>query len=209
MAFTLRRWFHPRQSPKRPEQPHRSGNWEIGDRVQLLQSPHAADDRPCQSCDVQNGKGDDFAPRGRVTDAPIQRVRSIFGEANDVGARLASGKATAKPCDCGSHQYDREPYRQPSIESPLDQIERQRPWCNEEHENPDRPVIEPVIQLVSVTDLPFSIALDVNRRGACHGVTYDTTCTRPASTMSSRCEHARANSASCVAMMIVRPSSAS
>src|SRR4029079_1040476 len=149
------------------------------------------------------------APGGRVTDASIQRVRSIFSEPDDIRTRLAPGKATAKPGDWRSHQHDRQPHGQLPIESALDQIEGQRTWRDEEYKDPDRPVIEPVIQLVSVTYVPFGVALDEKRRGVRHEVTYDTTCTRPPSTVSARCAHARANSASCVAMMMVRPSSAS
>ena len=42
----------------------------------------------------------------------------------------------------------RQPRRHPRIEAALEQVEGERPGRDEEDENPDRPVIEPVIQLV-------------------------------------------------------------
>src|SRR5262245_46654654 len=46
----------------------------------------------------------------------------------------------------------------------LEQIECQRPRRDEEDENPDRPVVESVIQLVALTNLAFGGVLNWNRR---------------------------------------------
>ena len=52
------------------------------------------------------------------------------------------------------------------IEPTLEQIERQRTWCDEEDEDPDRPVIEPVVQLVVFANLAFGRVFD---RDSVHG----------------------------------------
>ena len=55
--------------------------------------------------------------------------------------------------------------RHPAIEAVLEQIERQRAGRDEEHEDPDRPVVEPVIELVALANLAFGGVLDGN---GCH-----------------------------------------
>ena len=52
-------------------------------------------------------------------------------------------------------QDDAEPERHAAVESPLEQVERQRARRDEEHENPDRPMVEPVVQLVARANLPL------------------------------------------------------
>ena len=215
VSFSLGRSPDARQIAKRAEQPHRSGDREIGDLVHLLQAPLARQDGVGEAGDVQHRERDDLSPRGRVADAAIQRVRAILGEANDVRPRLAARQTAAQAGDRRADQHHTQPDEQARIEAALEEIERQRPWRDEEHENPDRPVIEPVVQLVPVTNLPIDVALDVE--GVCGELWFRRhqqsesyqRATRPSSMISTRCAHARANSSSCVATTIVRPSEAS
>ena len=51
------------------------------------------------------------------------------------------------------------------VEAALEQVEGQRTRRDEEHEDPDRPVVEPVVELVPVANLPIGVALDVTRGG--------------------------------------------
>ena len=96
----------------------------------------------------------------RVTDAAIERVGAIFGETNDVGSRLAAGQLPKQACDAGANQNNAQPRQQALVETALEQIEGERARRDEEHENPDRPVIEAVMQLVANADLPLGIELD-------------------------------------------------
>ena len=43
-----------------------------------------------QAGDVEHRKRHDLAPGRRVADPPVQRIGPIFGEADDVGRRLAA-----------------------------------------------------------------------------------------------------------------------
>ena len=106
-------------------------------------------DRMRQGEEEAQRERDDFSPCRRVTHAAIERVRSILGEPDDVRSRLASGQTAAEAGDGGSDDDNAEPREEVSIEAALEQVERQRPGRDEEDENPDRPVIEPVMQLVA------------------------------------------------------------
>ena len=103
---------------------------------------------------------DHLAPGERVADAAVERIRPILGEPDDVRLGLHAGQAAAQAGDAGAEHHDAEPQRHPPVEAALEQIERQRTWRDEEHEDPDRPVIEPVIELVALADLPLGGVLD-------------------------------------------------
>jgi hypothetical protein len=45
------------------------------------------------------------------------------------------------------------------IESALEQVEHQRSWRDEENEYPDRPMVESIVELVAMANLPVTIAL--------------------------------------------------
>jgi len=55
-----------------------------------------------------------------------------------------------------------EPRAESAIEAVLEQVEGQRPGRDEDHHNPDRPVIDAVIGLVAGTDAPVMGELDGN-----------------------------------------------
>ena len=163
VAFTLRRCLHARQLTERAEQPEGAGDRKVEPLVHLLQPPFAGDDRVEQPAGIEHRKGDHFAPRRRVADAPIQRVRTIFGEADDVRRRLAAGQLAEEPGDASAEQHHAEPCQETRVEAALEQIERQRSGRDEEDEDPDRPVVDAVIQLVARPDLAFGVELDVQR----------------------------------------------
>ena len=118
------------------------------------------DDGHDEAGDVQQRERDRLAPGQRVADAAIERVRAIFGEADDVGPGLDAGQAAEQAGDAGAEQDDREPERHPAVEPALEQIERQRPGRDEEHEDPDRPVRQPVVDLVPLPDAAIARELD-------------------------------------------------
>ena len=91
----------------------------------------------------------ELAPGQRVADAAIERVRQILSEADDVRRRLDARQAAAQSGDGRADSDHGEPQPHPPVESVLEQIEGQRTWRDEEHEDPDRPVIESVIELVA------------------------------------------------------------
>ena len=57
-------------------------------------------------------------------------------------------------------EHGAKPERHARVEAALEQIERQRARRDEEDEDPDRPVIEPVIELVALADLALGSVLD-------------------------------------------------
>ena len=125
-------------------------------------SRHDGDD---EAGDVQHGEGDHLAPGERVADAAVERVRPILGEADDVGLRLHAGQPAAQPGDAGADEDGAEPERHPRVEAALEQVEGERTGRDEEHEDPDRPVIEPVIELVALADFPLGGVLDWDAQG--------------------------------------------
>ncbi len=85
---------------------------------------------------------DDLAPRRRVADAPVERVRPVLGEADDVGRGSQPGswpRSPAMPVPTSTTPSQAE---QAGVEAALEQVEGQRPRRDEEDEDPDRPVIE-------------------------------------------------------------------
>ena len=66
-------------------------------------------------------------------------------------------------CSGYSDKDDREPHDHASVETPLEEIEHERARRNEEHEDPDWPVIEAVVELVAMADFYGGIALDKQR----------------------------------------------
>src|SRR5262249_46340052 len=138
----------------------RAGDREIPVTVQLFESPMVRRDRDEEPDDVQERESDRLAPRKGVADAAIQRVWTILRETDDVGLRLDAGQTAAKAGDPGPDEHDAEPRRHARVESALEEIERQRARRDEEHENPDGPVVEAVIELVAFSDLPLGGVLD-------------------------------------------------
>ena len=76
------------------------------------------------------------------------------------GLGSTPGRAPAQPGDAGADEHGAEPQRHPRVEAALEQIEGQRARRDEEHEDPDRPVIESVIELVALADLALGRVLD-------------------------------------------------
>ena len=109
----------------------------------------------------------DFAPRERVADAPVERVRPIFGEPDDVRPRLDARQPSAQPRDARPDHHRPEPQRHARIEAALEQIERERAGGDEEHPDPDRPVREAVGDLVALADRTILGELDA--RGVAEG----------------------------------------
>ena len=71
------------------------------------------------------------------------------------GLASTPGRRPRKPAMPVPTSTDAEPQRHARVEAALEQIERQRPGRDEEDENPDRPVIESVIELVAFADFPL------------------------------------------------------
>ena len=112
---------------------------------------------------------DHFTPGRRVADSSVERIGSIFGESNDVRPRLTSRELPVQTGDPGADEDDSQPCHHARVETTLEEIEHQRPWRDEKDEDPDRPVIEPVMELVAVPDLAFGIELDEERVRLCPG----------------------------------------
>ena len=64
------------------------------------------------------------------------------------------------------------------IEPAREEVEGHRPRRDEEDEDPDRPVVDPVIELVAVADLPVGVALDEDGVGLDRSVSGCWTCGR-------------------------------
>ena len=75
------------------------------------------------------------------------------------------GSRPRSPAMAGGDEHRAQPQRHPRVEAALEQIEGERTGRDEEHENPDRPVVESVIELVALADLSMRRVLDGN---ACH-----------------------------------------
>src|SRR5207244_5759519 len=99
--------------------------------------------------DVQDREGDDLAPRKGVANPPVERVRTVFGEPDDVRLRLDARQPPPQAGDSRPDEHRAEPEDQAPVEAALEQIEGERPGRDEKHEDPDRPVIEPVVELVA------------------------------------------------------------
>ena len=97
MPFVLRRSADAREEAERAQQPERSGDRKIRDVVNLAEAPLPGSDGPCQAGGVEKSEGHHGAPRERVADPPIQRVRPVLGEANDVGRGLDTRQLPEQP----------------------------------------------------------------------------------------------------------------
>jgi Family of unknown function (DUF5924)/Protein of unknown function (DUF2914) len=155
VSFTLRGRLDTRQSTEGAERPNGPREREISQVVDLPQVPTAGDDRHQQPGDVQRRESNCFTPRKRVADTAVKRVRLVLREPDDVRAGLHAGQAAAQARDAGGGHHGAEPQRHPVIEAVLEQIERQGTGRDEEDKDPDGPVIEPVVQLVALPDLPL------------------------------------------------------
>src|ERR1700674_4506790 len=125
--------------------------------------PLPGDDCEGESRDVQDRERDDLAPRKRVTDAPVERIGSVFGEPDDVRLWLDARQPPAQAGKSRSDHDGAKPQRHTRVESSLEQIEGERPRRDEEHEDPDRPVIESIVQLVALADSALGCIFDWNR----------------------------------------------
>ncbi len=166
VPFAFRRRLHARQLPERPEDPDGAGNREIGVPVNLLEIPMARRDRHDETDDIQQRERDDLTPGKRVADAPVERVGPILGEADDVRLRFDARERPAQAGDGRADQHRAQPQRHARVEAPFEQIEGERTRRDKKHENPDRPVIEPVIELVVFADLAVRVVFD---RESVHG----------------------------------------
>src|SRR5258708_22336197 len=144
VPFSLRGPLHARQLAEGAERPDGPRKREVRDLVNLAQSPDASDDGVHETRDVQDGESDRFAPRERVTDPAVQRVRAVFGETDDVGSRLDARQLAGEAGQAGTDQHSDHPRRHLEVEPVLEQAERHRTGRDEEHEDPDGPVVQPV-----------------------------------------------------------------
>ena len=76
------------------------------------------------------------------------------------GLGSTPGQRAPETGDAGADQHGAEPQRHARVEAALEQIEGERTGRDEEHEDPDRPVIEPVIELVALADLAVGGVFD-------------------------------------------------
>ena len=97
----------------------------------------------------------------------VQGVRAILGEPDDVRDRLATGKLSRESRDAGTDEHEPQPDCHPRIKAGSEEVGRQRSWCNEEGEDPEWPVIEPVIEFVARAQLALGIELDAARVRLC------------------------------------------
>src|SRR5436190_1356120 len=148
VTLALGRRHHAGKPAEQTEEPDRSSNRKIGPRINLLQVPLARRNRDDQTCDIEQREGNGRAPRERVAHAAIDRVRLVFGQSNDVRRRFNARQASPKTGDTSTDQHRSQPQRHPRIESPLEQVERERSRSDEEDENPYRPMIEAIVKLV-------------------------------------------------------------
>ena len=107
--------------------------------------PFTRDDGVEQPTRVETANATNSPHARGVADAAIERVGSIFGEADDVRRGLAARQLAKETGDACPDQNDAEPRQQARVESALEQIECERAGRDEEDENPDRPVIDAVI----------------------------------------------------------------
>src|SRR5215470_17398565 len=162
MALTFRRRLDAWQLAEQTEQQDETCHREVRVLVDLLQVPVPSHDREDEAGDIQHGERNHFTPGECVADAAIQRIGTILREPDDVRLRLDSREPAAQSGDAGPNQHRAEPQRHPRVETVLEQVERQRPGRDEENENPDRPVVEPVIKLVAFANLALRCVLDGN-----------------------------------------------
>src|SRR6266446_10117048 len=120
-------------------------------------------DGEAEAGDVQDRERDDLAPRKRVADASVERIGPVFGEPDDVRLWLDAWQAPAQAGESRSDHDGAEPQGHTRVESPFEQIEGERPRRDEEHEDPDRPVIESIVELVALADAALSCVFDWNR----------------------------------------------
>ena len=76
------------------------------------------------------------------------------------GLRLDARQPAAQAGDARPDEHRRQPERHPRVEAVLEEIERQRSGRDEEHPDPDRPVRQPVADLVPFPDAPIVCQLD-------------------------------------------------
>src|SRR3954447_25180770 len=103
------RRLHAWQTAERTEEPNRPGERKVRIPVDLLQVPLTGDDRDEETGDIQDGERDHLAPRERVAHAAIERVRTIYGEADDVRLRFDARQRAAQAGDAGGDEDRAEP----------------------------------------------------------------------------------------------------
>src|SRR5262249_36438860 len=122
----------------------------------------ARGNRPREPGDVEHGEGNGFAPGQRVADTTVKRVGTIFRETDDVRARLDARQLAGQYRNSGTGHHDRKPHEDADVEALLERRECHRARRYEEPEDPDRPVIEPVRDLVALANGAVRRAFDAS-----------------------------------------------
>src|SRR6185436_15588964 len=94
--------------------------------VDLPQPPFTRRYRPHEPGDVEHREGHDRTPRERVTDPPVEWVRPVLGEPDDVRRGFYPGQLACEAGDPGADEDDGEPRRHPPVEAVREEVERQR-----------------------------------------------------------------------------------
>ncbi len=174
VTLALGRRLDTRQLAQRAEEPDRSGEREVGPTsiesasdttrpvTMATTSPVAVQDRErdrlrsTRTCSRHAGTAGWAGPRWK---------RMMYGRARTPGRR------PRRPAIAAPDQDDPEPQRHAQIEPALEQIEGERARCDEEDEDPDRQVIDAVMEFVALADLalggvtrvePQGVILEVN-----------------------------------------------
>ena len=167
VALALGRRLHTGQPTCRTEHPDDDRQRIVAERIHRPDIPDPGDDRHHEPGAGEHAERHDRTPGERVANPAIKRVGPILGKTDDVRTPLAPGEPASNPGYTGRDQNHTEPDRHSPIEPALEEVEGERPRHDEEDKDPDRPVTEPVIQLVPVADFTFTRQL--NRDAVCGG----------------------------------------
>ena len=160
VALSLRGGLYAWKIPECAEHPDAADNGKVGELVHLLQAPVAKHRCVREARHIQGRKRDYFPPSRRIANATVEGIRTILGEPDDIGLRLASRQAPPKCGDRRSAQDYGEPADHAAIESPLEEVECQRPGRDEKNKDPDWPVKNPIVALVSMPNRALRIVFD-------------------------------------------------
>src|SRR5258706_10299485 len=149
VALALRRRFDAREPAQQARDPDRTRQRKVREIVNLTKPPCAGADRVREAGGVEQNEGQKIRPGGGVADAPIQRIRVVLGEAQDVGFGLDSGELPEPSGDSAYQQHDAEPDGHARIEPAREEIEGERARRDKKNEDPDGPVRDPVVRLVA------------------------------------------------------------
>jgi hypothetical protein len=166
-GFIPGRGHHARQTAAQPEHPDRRGQREIRNLVDLSDHPAARHDRHDETGNIEDGKCHGRAPGERVTHAAIERIGFVLGESDDVRPRLHARQPASQSRQARSDEHESQPERHTAIETAGEQIKGERPGRDEEHPDPDRPVQEPIVELVPLSNPSIGRSLDANTGSTC------------------------------------------